>query len=345
MSDPTITAIINQILSQKSEYDTESAHLQDEQIYYVFDRVKEILKEEPTLLKISSPVTVVGDVHGQLYDLRIIFDKCGYPSTKKYLFLGDYVDKGFRDFDTILLLLCYKILNPHNVYLLRGNHELSCINKYCGLFDIIKNEYENGQIIYEKVNEIFDYLSLAAIVDEQIFCVHGGISKHLNKMEDLNEIKKPVNECLVFENNHFIDGLVTDLLWAECDKDIDYWRNGNYGYETFFGYKAVEDFLTKFNLKLICRGHEYNKDGIEYNFSPHKSFITIFSAPFYRLMYDNTAAVIHFNKSLDFEVSKFEPKLPKLDPEKAITYRSIIEAEKEKEKLKKEKENSFCEIY
>lgn len=83
----------------------------------------DILKKEPNLLYIEEPIVIVGDLHGQYYDLCHMLDKAGTPSDINYLFLGDYVDRGIYGVEIMLLLMCIKINYPKNIILLRGNHE------------------------------------------------------------------------------------------------------------------------------------------------------------------------------------------------------------------------------
>lgn len=90
---------------------------------------RDVFLSQPTLIELSPPVKIVGDVHGQYSDLIRLFEMCGFPPTANYLFLGDYVDRGKQSLETILLLLCYKIKYPENFFLLRGNHECANVTR------------------------------------------------------------------------------------------------------------------------------------------------------------------------------------------------------------------------
>jgi serine/threonine-protein phosphatase PP1 catalytic subunit len=90
---------------------------------------REVFLSQPTLIELSPPVKIVGDVHGQYSDLIRLFEMCGFPPSANYLFLGDYVDRGKQSLETILLLLCYKVKFPENFFLLRGNHECANVTR------------------------------------------------------------------------------------------------------------------------------------------------------------------------------------------------------------------------
>ena len=90
---------------------------------------RDVFLSQPTLVELSVPVKIVGDVHGQYSDLMRLFEMCGFPPSANYLFLGDYVDRGKQSLETIVLLLCYKIKYPENFFLLRGNHECANVTR------------------------------------------------------------------------------------------------------------------------------------------------------------------------------------------------------------------------
>ena len=111
---------------------SKSLCLKNTEITAVCQAARDIFLSQPTLIELSPPVKIVGDVHGQYSDLIRLFEMCGFPPSANYLFLGDYVDRGKQSLETILLLLCYKIKYPENFFLLRGNHE--CANVTRGQF-------------------------------------------------------------------------------------------------------------------------------------------------------------------------------------------------------------------
>lgn len=326
MTQTAVNEIINKIMLIKNKYITESANLTFEEINLILDNVQIILQKEPTLLELNPLITVVGDVHGQFHDLLRIFDHCGYPPKTNYLFLGDYIDRGFRSIETIILLFCFKILFPQNIFLIRGNHEFSGVNSRYGFRAEIRKQFLlKGSQIWVKFNDVFNFLPLAAIINDKIFCIHGGISPHLHSMDEIKNIQKPIGENFIFDDNHFIEGIVPDLMWGESDPNIKKWRVGDNGMSVCFGLDPVEEFVKKFKLKFICRGHQVAMEGIEYPFFPNKSFITVFSAPMFKFASKNKAAVIHIDEKLEYTVTTFEPKMPNFDPETAKKYEKILQ--------------------
>ena len=103
--------------------------LKNPEIVAICQAAREIFLSQPTLIELSPPVKIVGDVHGQFSDLIRLFEMCGFPPASNYLFLGDYVDRGKQSLETFLLLLCYKIKYPENFFLLRGNHECANVTR------------------------------------------------------------------------------------------------------------------------------------------------------------------------------------------------------------------------
>jgi serine/threonine-protein phosphatase PP1 catalytic subunit len=108
---------------------SKSLCLKNAEIVAVCQAARDVLLTQPTLVELSPPVKIVGDVHGQYSDLIRLFEMCGFPPSANYLFLGDYVDRGKQSLETILLLLCYKIKYPENFFLLRGNHECANVTR------------------------------------------------------------------------------------------------------------------------------------------------------------------------------------------------------------------------
>lgn len=134
---------------------------------------------------------ILGDVHGQYYDVLRLFEYGGYPPESNYLFLGDYVDRGKQSLETVCLLLAYKIKFPENFFLTRGNHECASINRIYGFYDECKRRYSIK--LWKIFTDCFNALPVAASVDDKIFCMHGGLSPELNSLDQVRKIVRPTD--------------------------------------------------------------------------------------------------------------------------------------------------------
>jgi len=143
---------------------------------------REIFLQQPILLELEAPLKICGDIHGQYTDLLRLFEYGGFPPEANYLFLGDYVDRGKQSLETICLLLAYKIKYPENFFLLRGNHECASINRIYGFYDECKRRYNIK--LWKTFTDCFNCLPIAAIIDEKIFCCHGGLSPDLQVINE-----------------------------------------------------------------------------------------------------------------------------------------------------------------
>lgn len=150
------------------------------------------------LLEVTAPLIVCGnknlkrgDIHGQFHDLIRLFEIGGTPPDSRYLFLGDYVDRGKQSLETICLLLAYKIKYPNNFYLLRGNHEASAINKTYGFYDECRKKCDAK--IWKNFCETFNWMPISAIIEGKILCMHGGLSKDLERIDQINTILRPTD--------------------------------------------------------------------------------------------------------------------------------------------------------
>ena len=190
MTEEKVKDIVNHLLSLKDKPMTVTANLSPDQLRFILKTVRDIFIKQPVLLELRPPLTVCGDTHGQYHDLLRIFDLGQYPPHTNYLFLGDYVDRGRQSIETVTLLFCYKILYPNNFFMLRGNHECSYINRLYGFYDECVEQY--NPTMWKDFCDVFNYLPIAAIIDDKIFCIHGGISPELNSLDDIRNITRPI---------------------------------------------------------------------------------------------------------------------------------------------------------
>jgi serine/threonine-protein phosphatase 2B catalytic subunit len=259
-----------------------------------------IFRNEPNLLQLQDPITVCGDVHGQYYDLVKLFEIGGDPGETKYLFLGDYVDRGYFGSEVCFLLLSYKLRYPNSFFMIRGNHECRHLTAYFNF----KQEclYKYNIDVYDAFMSCFDCLPLGALLNGRFLCVHGGLSPEIKSMEDIYDIDRyrepPSN------------GPMCDLLWSdpmddeeeEVSSDLQYVNNELRGCSYVFSYDAVNNFLKNNNLLSVIRAHEAQDEGYRlYKKGAQTGFptvICIFSAPNYCDVYNNKGAIIRFQNNL-----------------------------------------------
>lgn len=151
--------------------------------------VKEILMEESNCQPVRAPVIVCGDIHGQFHDLLDLFERGGKIPEARYIFMGDYVDRGFNSVETIQLLICLKIKYPGHITLLRGNHETRATSALYGFYEESSRKYGNPNP-WKACMEVFDYFPISAVVENKVFCVHGGLSPEISTFDQIRYIDR-----------------------------------------------------------------------------------------------------------------------------------------------------------
>ena len=297
-----IDTIIEKLLSVRGFKPGALVDLKEEEIKFIINSSLPIIKKEKVLVELEAPLKVCGDIHGQYYDLLRIFEHYTYPDKNNFLFLGNYINFGIQSIEVICLLLCYKIKYPGKITLLRGNHEVSYISRMNGFYDECKRRY--NIYLWKSFMTLFNYFPIAALIEQKIFCVHGGFSPELKAVEDILKIKRPTDIP--------DSGLLFDLLNSEPDKDvIEFDKNDKecsilFGENRVFGEKIVSDFNKKNNLDLIVRGNKVVQDG--YEFFADRHLITIFSAPNFKGEFDNSAGMLSIDENLTCSLQVLRPR-------------------------------------
>jgi len=257
-------------------------------------KAREILMEEGNVQSVHAPVTLCGDVHGQFYDVRELFRVGGDVPAVNYVFIGDFVDRGFYSVETFLLLLALKVRYPDRITLIRGNHESRQITQVYGFYDECVRKYGSVNV-WRYCTEIFDYLALAAIVEERVFCVHGGLSPSVSTLDQIRTIDRKQ------EVPH--DGAMCDLLWSDPE-DIEGWGTSPRGAGYLFGGDVVKQFNSTNSLDLIARAHQLVMEGYKSMFSD--TLVTVWSAPNYCYRCGNVAAILELDEKLARTFKIFE---------------------------------------
>ncbi|KAG8644122.1 serine/threonine-protein phosphatase BSL3 [Manihot esculenta] len=264
------------------------------------DNAEKIFSSEPSVLQLRAPIKIFGDLHGQFGDLMRLFDEYGAPSTAgdiayiDYLFLGDYVDRGQHSLETITLLLALKVEYPHNVHLIRGNHEAADINALFGFrIECIERMGERDGIwVWHRINRLFNWLPLAALIEKKIICMHGGIGRSINHVEQIENLQRPIS----MEAGSIV---LMDLLWSdptENDSVEGLRPNARGPGLVTFGPDRVMEFCNNNDLQLIVRAHECVMDGFERFAQGH--LITLFSATNYCGTANNAGAILVLGRDL-----------------------------------------------
>ncbi|KAJ2705523.1 Protein phosphatase methylesterase 1 [Coemansia spiralis] len=259
------------------------------------EQVKALLMEESNVQPVQTPVTVCGDIHGQFYDVMKLLRVGGEPPETNYVFMGDFVDRGYYSLETFTLLMCLKARWPDKITLLRGNHESRQITQVYGFYDECKMKYGNANV-WKYCCQVFDYLTLAAIVDGRVLCVHGGLSPDLWTLDQMRTIQR----CQEIPH----EGPFCDLMWSDPE-DIDCWAVSPRGAGWLFGARVTEDFNHVNGLTLLARAHQLVQEGYKFMF-PKRNLVTVWSAPNYCYRCGNVASIMRIEEDLDITDDSFQ---------------------------------------
>jgi len=275
-------------------------------VYALLIKINEILTKEPAFNEISmdhknenfinvDKFTIVGDTHGQFFDLINFFEKNGHVSDfHGYLFNGDFVDRGSWSCEVIILLYFIKICYPNKIFLNRGNHETSDMNKVYGFEDECKHKY--GEKIYKMFAKTFEILPLITLLNDDYLIMHGGLFSQPDITLDQLRSK-------IMKRTNPKEGLEMELLWTDPQKEEGYGASKR-GIGIQFGPDITKKFTELNNLKAVIRSHEVRMDG--YEIEHDGKLITIFSAPNYCDSTGNKGAVINVTKDSELEFKQFE---------------------------------------
>jgi serine/threonine-protein phosphatase 2B catalytic subunit len=253
--------------------------LNHEDAIQIIQKAKALFNMEENITKIDGTVVVVGDIHGNFYDLCKIFQMGGPPPDNGYVFVGDYVDRGYYSCEVVLLLYALKICFPSKIILLRGNHEarerkgelnlkVECLRKY------------NNQV-YDCFINSFDYLPIACTINQSFLALHGGLSPKVHSFEDLQKLER---------RQEPVDA-ISDILWSDPVNNENgyifpsFTPNESRGRGYLYGLKAIQNMFDGTSLLSLIRGHEPQINGFKmFNWCGEKAFpplISLFSSPNY----------------------------------------------------------------
>ncbi|KAF1897638.1 hypothetical protein Lal_00032395 [Lupinus albus] len=315
--------------------------LSEPQVKVLCEKAKEILTDESNVQPVKSPVTICGDIHGQFHDLAELFRIGGKCPDTNYLFMGDYVDRGYYSVETVTLLVALKVRYPQRITILRGNHESRQITQVYGFYDeclrkcadvaglishligsrfrcslasggsnplpgsiLILAYWYGSANVWKIFTDLFDFFPLTALVESEIFCLHGGLSPSIETLDNIRNFDR------VQEVPH--EGPMCDLLWSDPD-DRCGWGISPRGAGYTFGQDISEQFNHTNSLKLIARAHQLVMDG--FNWAHEQKVVTIFSAPNYCYRCGNMASILEVDDCKNHTFIQFDPAPRRGEPD------------------------------
>jgi len=296
-----------------------------QQAYYINTLAKSCLVQlqaQPSLVRVTAPAKVFGDVHGQLRDLLLLFGLYGLPThcggdvqTCAYVFNGDWVDRGAHQLEVVCLLFALKTAYPAQIFLVRGNHEFRGMNEYMeedGFYQHMQKQLpKQWETVYETLHSTFDWLPIAALVGGVVLVLHGGIGDGSWCVKDLEQVQRP------FEQE--TEGCVLDALWSDPTDSDDLMRwgvhenleRGSGAGVAEFGPDVTADFCRRDNLSLIVRSHQYVRQGYKVMHGGH--LITLFSARNYFGEESNDGAMLLLTPDVNGHLRVHAKRLVSLD--------------------------------
>ncbi|KAH0794961.1 Ser/Thr protein phosphatase [Histomonas meleagridis] len=265
-------------------------------IQNLFQDVKTRFMSEPTVIEIKSPCIIIGDIHGHLLDLLRIIKHFGLPGPTKYVFLGDLVDRGEFSIETLIIVFLLKILYPTRVFIIRGNHEFATLCSQCGFLNQMFSFFGDMLLYYLSI-QAFEYIPLAALIDKQLLCVHGGLDPNLVSVDQIKSINRPITD--------FTGDFIDSLVWSDPSDNTEDYEASSRGSGYTFGERALKSFLASSKVTMVIRGHECVSGGCKFHFG--RKLVTVFSASNYCGMVGNEAGVLVIRSPSDFEAQTFPP--------------------------------------
>ena len=270
--------------------------LSEQQIKCLCQLVSDVLMEEANVQPVVAPVTVCGDIHGQFFDILELLRIGGQVEEgQRYIFMGDFVDRGYHSVETLSLLLLLKARYPSQMTLLRGNHESRQVTRVYGFYEEILTKYGNANV-WRYCTDVFDLLPIGALINGVVFCVHGGLSPDIATLDHLSMIDRKQ------EIPH--GGAFADLMWSDPE-DIMTWGVSPRGAGWLFGKNVAAQFNQLNGLQLIARAHQLVQDGYKYHFE-RRNVITVWSAPNYVYRCGNVAAILSLDDHLERDIKIFK---------------------------------------
>jgi protein phosphatase len=270
-----------------------------------------ILQTEPTVLSVRTPAKVFGDLYGQYHDLLRYFSIYKGPlegaqssdiDSFDYIFLGNYVDRGKMSLETILLIFALKVKFPKQIHLLRGYQEIKEINKEYGFGEECKirleEDIDSPASIFNQINNLFDWLPVAALIDNALVCMHSGIGNIMD-MNTLHKLQRPIPVSSDLAKSNPQQLILLDILQSfplnDDETAIKSIKKEKFGKSNEFTMGKLSKFLNTAKLKTLIRGHFPLTDGMSE--WPNEQLCSIFSASNYGGVFKNPGCILSVTKT------------------------------------------------
>ncbi|ETW02752.1 hypothetical protein H310_05251 [Aphanomyces invadans] len=260
---------------------------------HILTAALQLFQHKPNITEVSitpSPhITIVGDLHGQLDDLLLIFRENGMPGPENpYIFNGDIVDRGTRSIECALIIFTFAVVFPDFVHINRGNHEDKSITEVFGFMKECLLKYDSE--VYAMFCVVFKWLPIGTILDKRILILHGGIPRDATtKLHDLSDIPRHLYDLSMYRTKgdtkesrklHKTMRIVKDILWSD-PHTVNGWKENPRGAGINYGQDHVYKYMVKNRLELIIRSHECVPKGFDWPFGAKGMLVTLFSASNY----------------------------------------------------------------
>jgi len=277
--------------------------LTEQEITELCEIAREVLMREPNVKSVPVPVTVVGDLHGQFFDLMELFRIAGKAPDTNFHFMGDYVDRGYYSVETVCMIVSLKVRWPDRISIIRGNHESRQITQVYGFYDESMRKYGSPNV-WKYFTDLFDYFPICGLIDKQVFVPHGGLSPSLDTVDQMQSLSR------FQEIPH--EGAICDLMWSDPDDRLG-WGISPRGAGYTFGQDISESFNHTNGTSLVARAHQLTMEG--YNWAHEKNVVTIFSAPNYCYRCGNQAAIMQIDEQMEYSFICFDPAPRRGEPD------------------------------
>ena len=310
-TDEVAETLLSQLLFMKGQRPGTKTKMRDIFVRKLVSASRDLFVADTSIMKMEPPMVLVGGIFAHFYDLLSLFETYGHPPAHQYVFLGDVIGRGKENIETIVLLLCYKVMFPNSVFIIRGYNELTLAHARNGFRAEVLERYDEK--LYDLFVRLFSAFPIGAIVGSKIFCVNCGIPREILLVShfDRADVEK------IEKNNPLYD-----LFTTIPDHMVEVWSENDTPPPPRFGLVPVRKFLEQNGFELIIRSHDIVEEGYEFPFDGDQCMLTLSTLPSYSDRSEKLGAIVEIDKTLKMTFRPLRP-LPAI-------YRDYYERKKKK---------------